>query len=273
MRKAGAILFLLMGVSFTSQALTLEMGQCDTSECRNLFENYKKYARTHSDAATILGEMYLLGYGTEADEEQALKYFQRASAWRSTEGTYKAGLLLVERGATEDVEKGIDYLRQAAKEDNVHAIYFMGTILSDARYGNPDYAEADKWLAKSTLLRHPKINDPLVRLREEGKLTRDFFPATLEAIHHVNSTPPEKSALPLFAPRAAPEDGMEVIAVNGPDLTEFLNMGITLFRDLPNDINSMTTGTRVVGRTCEEVVNCTSTSIDDFRRLLNYIYF
>lgn len=261
--------FLLL--SFVSQANTLQFGQCDSSDCEKLFGMYQKYSRTHSDASVLLGDMYLNGYGTKADKEKALKYFKRGARWGSQHGRYKAGLMMLTADDGGDKEQGLTYLLDAANRGHQHAIFFAGEILSNPEFGVVDMSKADGYLAASVEARYHAINQPLMRLQEEGKLNKQNLPLTMAAIDIVNNAD-ETDSDSRSPVRSAPasDKAYEVVTVNGPDLKKLLLFGLQEFKDSPNDINSATTGTRIRGRTCSEVANCKSVDLDEFQRYIWY---
>lgn len=260
---------LLLGTA--TQAETLQFGECDSNDCETLFGMYQKYSRTHSDAAVLLGDMYLNGYGTEVNQRKALKYFKRGASWGSLHGRYKAGLMMLKFGDEDDKETGLKYLLDAANRGHKHATYFAGEVLSNPEFGVVDLKRADEYLAKSVETNYHAINQPLLRLREEGRLNAELLPQTMAAIGKVNASD-EASDDAKSTVRAAPasDKAFEVVTVNGPDLKKLLLFGLQEFQDSPNDINSTSTGTRIRGRTCSQVANCKSVDLEEFQRYIWY---
>ncbi|WP_414828969.1 tetratricopeptide repeat protein [Alteromonas sp. H39] len=265
------ILFGLLIISTVAKADTLQFGKCDSDDCQKLFGMYQKYARTHSDAAVLLGDMYLNGYGTQTDKNKALKYFKRGARWGSLHGRYKAGLMMLNSGDPDDKENGLKYLLDAANRGHKHATYFAGEMLSNPEFGIVDLQRADPYLAKSVEAQYHAINQPLMRLREKGNLTATTLPETMAAIGKVNQSD-TVSANVKSTVRTAPasDKAFEVVTVNGPDLKKLLLFGLQEFQDSPNDINSASTGTRIRGRTCSEVANCKSVDLEEFQRYIWY---
>ncbi|WP_414828970.1 tetratricopeptide repeat protein [Alteromonas sp. H39] len=267
-----ALTFALL-VSGAVDARTFEMDRCDTDDCASLFERYHTYARTHADAAAILGDMYLNGYGTEPDAEEALSLFKRAARWRSMQGMYKAGQLMIESDDPDDVGDGLDYLRNAAKREHRNAKFLLAQVYSDPKYGMVDLEEADVWLAESIEDGHPLVNFPLHRLQEAGQLTPNQFPRTLEKVEVVNAeyaATEQKQDNQVILRDAPADDKYEVITVNGPKLEEMLTWGLSIFSTSDNDIRQRTTGTRIRGKTCDDLWNCTSVFKTRFRRKISY---
>lgn len=272
-----AIFFFTLSVLVcgSAAARTFEMDRCETADCASLFERYHTYARTHADAAAILGDMYLNGYGTEPNEEEALTLFKRAARWRSMQGMYKAGQLMIESDDPDEVEDGLDYLRNAAKREHRNAKFLLAEVYSDPKYGLLDFEEADIWLAESIEDGHPLVNFPLHRLQGEGKLTQADFPLTLAKVDEMNAQyeamdSEEAKANQVVLREAPADDKYEVITVNGPKLEEMLTWGLSIFSTSDNDIRQRATGTRIRGKTCDDLWNCRSVFKTRFRRKISY---
>ncbi|GGW90448.1 sel1 repeat family protein [Alteromonas halophila] len=249
-------------------ALTLTYGKCDSDACVERFKEIKKHARNHVSANTLLGDMYLNGYGTDVNEGEALEAYEKASRWGSIYGKYKAGLMLVTRDDAESKEEGMRYLRDAAKKGHRNAAYFMGEVLSNPKYGVQNVAEADQWLAVLVEAKHEVVPQTLARLDREGRLNEETFPLTLEAMSRFDMALPEKEQVVMKAGRAAPDDDKyEIIEVNGPELAELIDLGIEFYAEEPSDLNKVTTGTRIRGRSCSDKMNsCGSVPEDQFIR-------
>ncbi|GGW90441.1 tetratricopeptide repeat protein [Alteromonas halophila] len=250
-------------------ALTLTYGKCDSDACVERFKEIKKHARNHVSANTLLGDMYLNGYGTDVNKDEALEAFEKASRWGSIYGKYKAGLMLVTRDDAESKEEGMRYLRDAAKKGHRNAAYFMGEVLSNPKYGVQNVAEADQWLAVLVEAKHEIVPQTLARLDREGRLNEETFPATLKAMSTYDMAVPETDKqVEVKAGRAAPEDDKyEVIEVNGPQLAELIDVGIEFYEEAPSDLNKVTTGTRIRGRSCSDRMNgCGGAPVDQFIR-------
>ncbi len=268
--KKHLLILTLFFASSAAFAANVKMGKCDSEACVAYFKEYKKYARDHIDAAAMLGDMYLNGYGTEIDKDQALRYYTKAAVWGSVLGRFKMGLLQITSDDIEERQEGIDDLIEAAKRDHPGAIYFMGEVLSNDKYGMTDYERADKWLSESVQNQNKNVVRTLARLSDEQVLTADNFPQTVHAISRApdsmfpgdNQKQPEQIRMP------EKDDRYEVITVNGPNMEEVLDYGITLFQAMPGDIFKRTTGTRIRGRDCDDLFSCSSVHKADFQRHL-----
>ena len=258
--------------TFSALAEEVKIGKCDTSQCKDYFNDYKRYAKSHIDAAAMLGDMYLNGYGTEIDKEEALDAYMKAARWGSVLGRYKAGLLLLTSEDEDDRDKGLTYLSDAAKRGHPNAIYFMGEVLSNDRYGFKNLEVADDWIAASIKSQNRNVIYVLSRLNEEGVRNAEQMPLTVAAIERApDSLFPGNESKELSAMRLPPEDSrFEVIEVNGPNLREILDHGLALFKALPRDIHKKSTGTRIRGRDCDDVFSCSSVPAENWQRFVAY---
>lgn len=266
---------LLLATALTSVSVFAEpvkIGKCDTSQCKEYFKDYKRYAKSHIDAAAMLGDMYLNGYGTEIDKEEALDAYMKAARWGSVLGRYKAGLLMLTSDDADDREDGLTYLADAAKRGHPSAIYFMGEVLSNDRYGFKNLEIADEWIAASIKSQNRNVIYVLSRLNEEGVLTAEKMPLTVAAVERApDSLFPGNESKELTAMRRPPEDDrFEVLEVNGPNLREVLDHGLELFKALPRDIHKKSTGTRIRGRDCDDVFSCSSVPAENWQRFVAY---
>ncbi len=262
----------LIAAAFFSNAAPVKMGPCDTSQCREYFSDYKRYAKSHIDASAMVGDMYLNGYGTDVDKDEALEYYKKAARWGSVLGRYKMGLLMLQSEVQETREEGLVHLSDAAKRDHPTAIYFMGEVLTSEKYGLVDLERADKWIARSIQEQNHNILYVLARLSDNGELTKDKLPETVAAIERApDSMIPGQSAKTMETYRLPPPDERyEVITVNGPNLDEVLDYGLELFKAAPGDIHKKTTGTRIRGRDCEDVFSCSTIPVANWQRYVAY---
>ncbi len=206
-----------------SAAPQLEFKPCDTKACRDYFNEYKKYARNHSSAAGILGTMYLVGYGTEKNEKEALRYFKFGATFGDPESALKAGLLLREA----DPERSLKYLKQAAYLDSANAAYFLARHFSVSDTSSASIEDTDKWLAKVVELKHPHVDSLIETIAATMPVTPESFPATWEAMENsraVALATEKDNTVTLIKERGALE--IERITVTGMSLTEAMDEGI-----------------------------------------------
>jgi TPR repeat protein len=83
-------------------------------------------------AQTSLGYLYAMGTGVPKDQEQALRWFQRAAAEHYAPAAYDLGLMLLEPGIHHDEKAGADWLSRAAQrglapaQTNLAILYVKG---------------------------------------------------------------------------------------------------------------------------------------------------
>lgn len=262
---------MLIGSAYANDT-QFKFSRCDTEQCVKHFKEYKRYSRSHIDAAALLGDMYYHGYGTEVDHEQALRYYKRAARWGSLIGRYQAGLLLVESDDTDDVEKGVGYLSDAAKRGLGKAGYALAEVLSDPKFGINDLEQADTWAARVIQQGHDNASRLIANLERRGQLSVDAMPLTSAAISNfvpvvLAANPVEPSAQEDNAHEAS---DIEVVEVKGILLSVILEYGLNRFKNLPPDIRNQSTGTRLKGRTCEAINNCGTVNLDEWSRYVSY---
>lgn len=216
-----ASLMLIAGA--VSAAPQLDFKPCDTQECRDYFMEYKKYARNHSNAAGILGTMYLVGYGTEVNKEEALRYFKFGATFDDSESALKAGLLLREA----DPERSLEYLKQAAYLDSANAAYFLARHFSGSDTSSASIADTDKWLAKVVELEHPHVDSLIEKIAATMPVTPESFPSTWEAMEENKSAvlAAEKNNNVTLIKERGPAE-IERITVTGMSLAEAMDVGI-----------------------------------------------
>lgn len=86
----------------------------------------------HCGAQTSLGYLYAMGTGVPKDEEQALRWFQRAAVEHYAPAEYDLGLMLMQPGIHHDEKAGADWLGKAAQrglapaQANLAMLYVRG---------------------------------------------------------------------------------------------------------------------------------------------------
>ena len=151
--------------------------QCSTKICKDLFKQYKKYARKrHSSAMYVLGEFYYHGYGTKVDKERALRFYRKASIYDFRQAQFKAGSMFFYDPEFMDKEKGITYLKEAARNKHAHAAYALGIIFSGDQMGKSDYQQADKWLAIAIDEKHKRAIEYAQKLQTAAEFSVENYP-------------------------------------------------------------------------------------------------
>lgn len=263
-------LFLLSVIAISqANAASISYFPCAERECVQRFKDIKVSARKHINANIILGDMYLNGYGTDKNKSKALKAFKKAGSWGSTEGNYKAGLLIISDDNLADKETGLRFLRDSAKSGHKNAVYFMAEILSNPSYSVQNLEQADFWLAKAAEQRHELVPNTVARLKSEQRLNEQNFPQTLSTLEELSAkNSDEQAPLAHKAGALAPNgDEIEVVTVKTPKLGELIDTGIEYYQSAPISITKNTTGTRIKGRSCQDKANaCSDIPTDQFIR-------
>ncbi len=263
-------LLTLLGFGFFSAAAlaqNFEFTRCDTAECQTYFSEYKKYARIHSNAAGILGTMYLVGYGTEPDEQEALRYFKRGATFHDADSSLKAGLMLFKRDNKDDKEQGMFYLKLAGQLGSANAAYFLATIYGVPDYDHQDTEQADLWLARAIEYNHPHIDNVIEAITENGAVTQTLYPQTWKALKR-NEDELVDGEDPHHDKQLAKYRGgkdIEVIQVSAMQLEDALEYGVYSMYAQEGDIHH--SGYRG-NKTCRgNEPFCRSVNLEDFKRL------
>ncbi|KAI9091006.1 hypothetical protein DFS34DRAFT_636418 [Phlyctochytrium arcticum] len=98
-----------------------------------------------SQAMAYLGQMYWRGEGVEQNNKTARVWFERGAQDGNAVCLYSLGLMHVEGIAgLSDMDKGLDYIKQAAANHNGDAQAFLGEV--HLKRGKTEYGQAFKWL-------------------------------------------------------------------------------------------------------------------------------
>ena len=104
---AVAVLFM----SYQLQAQVLKA--CQSDYCVDYFNKFKKGSkRGYVQANASLGQFYYIGYGTEKDEDKALKYLNKAARKGEHSSQYLVGVISLVSKENKDVNKAIKYLEK-----------------------------------------------------------------------------------------------------------------------------------------------------------------
>ena len=228
-----------------SQSSSL-MKYCQLDECKSYFKLYKKAAkRGHAGAMAILGQFYYNGYGTEPNENKAIKFLKRAARYADTSAQYKLGLIYLTSKTNYDLDDAIKYLEKAAKKDDENANLLLGTIYYNNQFAPQNFALADKYLSKSYQQRHPQIPTVVKNIKAKVSLDNINFPLLYQ----------ELTKTPLIVKNNGviewPEEEIEVVTITSPPLTQLLTENLVAYR---RAITS--TGSRIPGKSCGEIIGC-----------------
>jgi len=270
------ILLILLSTLYPLSSNATEIKPCQTNECVEYFNKYKKEAQTgYADAMSTLGEFYFHGYGTDVNMELALKNYRRGAKYGSAHAQYKAGIMYLEMEQFKDIHKGISYLKKAARNNHAVAGFLLGMVLGDGKYIEPDFEESDRWLTKAYLGQNAIVNRQIAKLHFDSKYYPDLTAAISEHRASQTAQAPSNELTNLDTNTTnkdvnwKADDGTEVITVNSMALLEVLDDQLLSFEDTNPQRFAVTTGTMIIGRTCEQVHTCSTVDLNDMKLYLN----
>lgn len=219
---------------------------CQLDECKSYFKMYKKAAsRGHAGAMAILGQFYYIGYGTEPNEEQAIRFLKRAARYADTSAQYKLGVIYLTSKENYDFDAAIKFLNKAAKKDDERANLLLGIIYYNNQFTPQNFVLADKYLSKSYQQRHLKIPAVIGNIKANVSLDNSNFPLLFEELNKIPLLVANDGAIQW------PEDEIEVLTITSPPLTKILTENLIAYRRAIT-----TTGSRIPGKSCGEIIGC-----------------
>ncbi|NQZ82035.1 MAG: sel1 repeat family protein [Colwellia sp.] len=237
-----AVAVLLM--SFQLQAEQIKA--CQSDYCVDYFNKFKKGSkRGYVQANATIGQFYYIGYGTEKDEDKALKYLNKAARKGEHSAQYLVGVISLMSEENKDVKKGIKYLEKVAKANYKDANYILGTLYINDKIIAKNLEKADLYLAKAYKQKEKRLPELLESISESLEKNASFFPK-LTAI--MSKKPLAKNADNNLA---WPKSHMEVITITSMPLSMAFDEQITTFKR-----RKKTTGSKLQGKTCDENVGC-----------------
>ncbi|WP_448212270.1 tetratricopeptide repeat protein [Colwellia sp. MEBiC06753] len=227
---------------------------CNTEQCVSYFEKFKKAARQGFVSAEYnTAKFYYYGYGTEQNDEQALKYYRKAAVKGIKEAQYMTGLLYVTHPELNEIEQGLYWLERAALNGHKHAGFLLGKSLAANIDGNKDYQEADKWLVESLERNYYKMPELIEQLVSIGVFTEQNFPQMHNHLIEQNQFI-VKGKLTNFEPVQ-----YERITVTGSTLESGFDTLLKNFRG-----RNSTTGSRI-GEDCALTGACQRKSLNEMK--------
>lgn len=278
MKKFFKKILLLVTVLYTGIASAAQVTQCSEPSCVDYFKQYKKYAKAgHADAMATLAELYLKGYGTDRNLTKALKTYRRAAKYNSVIAAAKVGMLYLTEAEIYNKDKGITYLKKAARKKHGDSAYVLGVIYSNDDFGYLDFNEADKWLNVAYQAKNKKVRRYIEYLITQRNYSANNFPKISSIVTQLNSPTKQVNNKIQYASTMSnaepgiqwPEDEMEVITVTPPTLVEIMDDELFSFRNKFPDKFAGATGTNIIGKTCAETIACYTTSKKNFKDMLN----
>lgn len=254
----------------TTKAQAEKIGSCMTAECIDYFHKWKVMASAKRVLAmSTLADFYYLGYGTEKNLEQSIRYYRKASRFQFTYAQYRAGLFYLTEEAFIDHSEGIKYLKKAARNGHLESAFILGVIYGTGKLADKDVDESDKWLVKALEGEHATAQKYANYLYNSGQVDKDNYMKVNELISELNLdfTESEQSVLSKNTTEIQwPEkSGIEVIEVSAPSMAAIFDYELNELKKAAPATN-IATGTRIQGRKCEQIFSCEFTSQEDLLR-------
>jgi TPR repeat protein len=130
------------------------------------------FMSTESDAAMLLGRIYMTGWGTPKDAAKARTWHMKADKFGFVPGTYLVGRMF-DRGYGGDrsIVKAVKYFRKAGEVGYAPAQYELGVILLEGADGvAAKPKEGAQWLLEAAKRGHPDGLYESGRLYDLGKI-------------------------------------------------------------------------------------------------------
>ncbi len=247
---------------YTSPAKAEQITQCQSEFCQHYFNEFKKGAkRGHIRAYSALGQFYYVGYGTEKNEAEGVKYMYKAARLGEVSAQYLIGVISISNEDFFDAKRAVKYLKKAAKFDYKDANYILGTLFINDKLVAKDYKEADYYLARAYEQRDLRVPELIASIADDLKNHEKHFPKLTTAMLEQ----------PLMTSNTGevswPADEIEVLTITAPPLEERFKQELVTFKK-----RKKTTGSKFLGKSCGQQTGCyqerlNGTSIDTYFRV------
>lgn len=269
------IILLALVLSVSNSATASNIEACLEQKCVDYFNKWKVLAsRKITLASSVMGELYYQGYGTEKDLSKSLKYFRRAAKYQFTYAQYRTGLFYLYEKDFIDYDDGVKYLKKAARRGHGESAFILALGYGSGEFGDKDIEESDKWLEKAILAKNSKAQGYANFLHKNNKIQHKDYPKISTMIADLTvATPSETTASTQVTLEEKneiqwPEDSdTEVITVSAPSVEDVFDDAIQELKNNPPK-SAGTTGTRIIGKSCEDLISCNSTDLADMERLM-----
>ena len=234
--------FLFLSVNLKAE----EIVECQSEYCVDYFKKFKMGAkRGYVQANATLGQFYYIGYGTEKDEDKALKYLKKAAKKGEPSSQYLVGVISLISKKNKDVDKGVKYLEKVAEDNYKDANYILGTLYINDKLIEKDLPKADLYLTKAYKQKDKRLPKLLESINDSLNNNAASFPKLLAAM---KNKPLVKNKNNNFA---WPKSHIEIITVSAAPLTTLFDEQLVTFKR-----RKKTTGSKLQGKTCDEQVGC-----------------
>jgi len=216
---------------------------CMEEKCIVYFNKWKIKANAKRVLAiSALAELYYNGYGTEKDLSKSIRYFRKASRYQFAYAQYRVGVFYLMEEDYIDNEKGINYLKKAAKNGHTEAAFLLGVIFGTGDLGIKDVGESDKWLEIALKMNHPVAQKYADYLYRSGQVNNNHY-------MKVNNVISESSVISV--PASKPKEHFDY---------ELANHSTT------SSISNSTTAHSVQKQQCEQLFSCYQVDKEGFWR-------
>ena len=269
------LIMLVMNFTMATKVQAVKIEPCMTAECVEYFNKWKKMSyRKYNTALSVMGELYYQGYGTEKDLDKSLKYFRKAAKYKFTYAQYRTALFYLTEEGYLDIDRGIKYLKKSARQGHSESAFLLALTYATGELTDKDTLESDEWLDKAIKGKHSKSQRYANFLHNNGEITYSNYPkvTTMITLLRADTAPTmltEKtdSIVNGNAIQWPADSDIEVIQVSTPTVEAIFDHELAYLSVNPPPSRG-TTGTRIVGKTCADMVSCGSPSKEDFERLI-----
>ncbi len=128
------------------------------------------FMSTESDAAMLLGRIYMTGWGTAKDAKKARQWHMKADTFGFIPGTYLVGRMFDRGyGGEKSTVKAVKYFKKAGEAGYAPAQYELGVILLEGDTGvAAKPKEGAQWLLEAAKRGHPDALFEAGRLYDAG---------------------------------------------------------------------------------------------------------
>ena len=246
----------LCAITFSVSA-SQQLVACQTDECKEYFKAYKILSkRGHSQAMAVLAEFYYVGYGTDQDTDDALKWYKRAGKYGVLTAKYKAGVIYLQKGKNHDVNEGVDLLEQVSRRSFSPSALLLGKLYLGGGLVETDMAKADKYLSQAYELGNTSAITYASLLYKDNETQNLDLPKLYALVQaDIETKTPEASVVSSNETIQFPVGEMETISVTNDSFEELFRAQIaTLNNTIPD--TSKGTGSNIAGQTCADMWGC-----------------
>jgi len=268
----------LSTILYSFNSFSVAIPACDTNECKADFKQYKKYSKAgYADAMATLGDLYFNGHGTDKSLKKALKSYKSAAKYGSIKGTHRAAMIYLNNEEYKDVPNGIKYLKKAARNKSSEAAFLLGMIYYKKDFHVRNFGQSDKWITKAYQAKHKKTAALIRSIEKSNELNTDNYPELLEVLSE-EPLPEQKVKTEQTLTASTqqktikhPKDkNIEIITVTS-DLHEMFAYEISSLKNTYPQKGAVSTGTKILGRSCEKMLACGAMDKGQLGILINNI--